>query len=426
MSCRSIVVATCLTAALVSPAWGQEEAGLQRLVDEALEHNPELIAARQSLTAARERPAQADSRPGPMLGVLYTNDGWSPSLGSQAMTTLGLMASQELYYPGKQRLRREVAEADVGLAVWDVERVRLSLVSAVKRAYYGLVLARGLAALAGEQRDLWRELAETARVRYASAVGQQQELLRAQVEGTRIHALHAQHHAEARARLAEMNRLLGRPAGGEIETPGTVATALPNRSLEEWLADSESNSPELKAAAATVARDELAVSLAEKASRPDFVVQAGYMNRGGLPPMWQAGVSLAFPSRGAARASVAESSARLTASRARLEGVRLRLRTAVEQRVAFLGAAEEIESTYRAGVLQQGQTTVESALARYRSGQGAQLSVLEAMVALVEDRTDYLRLQVSHAAERARLEEASLEPPAMETLLAHGRAGGMR
>jgi outer membrane protein TolC len=393
------------------------------LIAEALEHNPELAAARQSLAAAQTRPSQAGSRPAPMVGVLYTNDGWSPSLGSEDMTTLSVMGSQEMLYPGKRRLRRELARAEVGLAEWDLERVRLSLVSAVKRTYYALGLARGQAALADEQRELWREVQETARVRYASAVGQQQELLRAQVEATRVHALHAQHHAEVLSRLAEMNRLLGRPTGSEVETPAPLVLVRPGRTLEALVAESEAISPELKGAAAMVAREELAVSLAGKGFRPDFVLQAAYMNRGGLPPMWQAGASVALPARGAAKAALAETEARLAASRARLEDLRLRLRAAVEQRMAFLGAAEEIAATYREGMLPQGQTAVESALARYQSGQGQQLAVLEALAALVEDRTDYLRLLAGHAIERARLEEASLEGPGMETLLTHGRTG---
>ena len=45
-----------------------------------------------------------------MFSVGYTNDGWSPSLGTQEMTTLGFMASQELSYPGKRGLRGDIAQ----------------------------------------------------------------------------------------------------------------------------------------------------------------------------------------------------------------------------------------------------------------------------------------------------------------------------
>jgi outer membrane protein, heavy metal efflux system len=396
---------------------------LQGLVDEALARNPQLVAAQQLEQAAAARPVQAGSRPGPTVGVFYQNDGVAPSLGREQMTMLGLSAGQEIPYPGKLGLRRQVAQADADLAAFDVQRVRLSLVAAVKRAYYGLVLARGLAALALEHRKVWDEVRETARVRYASAVGSQQEMLRAQVEGTRLNAVHAQHHAEARARLAEINALLGRAADTPIETPAALTIATDSRSPEEIVAAVEAASPELKAAQLAIARDQRVLDLARLEFKPDFNVEGAAINRGGLPPMWQVSAKVMFPSKARARGALAEAQARLAASNAGVADVRLRLRSAVEQRLALLDAAAEIEATYREGLLPQGEVAVQSATATYAAGQGSQIAVLEAAAAVLEDRTDYLRVVATHATEMARLEEATLEPAmGIDSLLMHGRS----
>jgi len=418
---------SCATLALLLAArsgWGAtEDPLLHALIEEALARNPGLVAARQALAAAEARPAQVGNLPGPTIGLFYQNDGIRPSLGTREMTMLALGASQELPASGKRRLQRQVAGAEAELAAFDVERARLGLVASVKQAYHGLRLARGLAVLAEEQGNVWREIQETARVRYAAAVGPQRELMRAQVESTRAHALHAQHHAEARMRLAELNRLLGRPTDSRLEVPPLTALERESRSREELVSWTESVSPELKAALAAVQRDELALALAGKDSKPGLAVQGAYVNRGGLDPMWQAGVSVALPSRGRARAAVAEAAARLAASRARVEDLRLGLAALVDQRLAVLQAAEELEVTYREGLLPQDQGALESALASYRAGRAGQAGVLEPMVALLEDRTDYLRLLASHASERTRLDEASLEIGAFEGALMHGRSG---
>ncbi|HEU0106479.1 MAG TPA: TolC family protein, partial [Vicinamibacteria bacterium] len=381
---------------------------LQGLIDEAIALNPQLVAAQQLEQAAAARPVQAGSRPGPMVGLFYQNDGVAPSLGSEPMTMLGVSAGQEIPYPGKLGLRRQVAQADAELAAFAVQRVRLSLVASVKRAYYGLVLARGLAALALEHRKVWDEVRETARVRYASAVGSQQEMLRAQVEGTRLNAVHAQHHAEARARLAEINSLLGRPPDTPIETPTVLTIALDSRTPEEIVSAAEAASPELRAAEQAIARDQRALDLARLEFKPDFNVEGAAINRGGLPPMWQVSAKVMLPSRARARGAVAEAQARLAASNAHVQDVRLRLRSAVEQRLALLDAAAAIESTYREGLLPQGETAVQSATATYAAGQGSQIAVLDAAAAVLEDRTDYLRVVAAHATEMTRLEEASL------------------
>ena len=335
---------------------------------------------------------------------------------------LGVSGGQDIPYPGKLGLRRQVAQAEAGVAGLDVERTRLSVIGSVKRAYYGLLLARGLAELALEQGKVWKEVLETARVRYASAVGSQQEMLRAQVEATRLQALHAQHHAEAHARLAQLNALLGRPPETSVETTAPLPLRPETRPPADVIAWSEAISPELKAAALAVERDERAVELGRLEFKPDFNVQAGLMYRGSLPPMWQASVSMSLPSRTRANAALVEAQARLAASKARLEDVRVWLRAAVEQRLALLEAAQQIEATYRDGLLPQGDLAVQSATASYAAGQGSQISVLTSVAALLDDRTDYLRLLATHAAEAARLDEVSLEEPTgIDSLLMHGR-----
>ena len=90
------------------------DAVLEALVEEALENNPDLRAATEAAIAARQRPAQASSLPDPVLSVNYTNEGWSPSLGTMPDANLAVMASQDLPFPGKRSLRAAIAglEAD--------------------------------------------------------------------------------------------------------------------------------------------------------------------------------------------------------------------------------------------------------------------------------------------------------------------------
>lgn len=432
MWCRKPCLVVFASFAIGGPAVGAHaaeppgpDAVLEGLVEEALTQNAALRAVRQAEVAARTVPTQAGSRPGPMIGLLYENDGVGPSLGREPMTRLGVSAGQEFPWPGKLAGRRRVAETEAAMAALDVDRARLSLIASVKRAYYALVLSRGLGGLALRHRDVWREIQESARARYASAAGPLQDLLRAQVEGTRLQALHAQHHAEARARLAQLNALLGRAMETPLETPDSPPTVEESRSLAEIVGWSEERSPELRAAILAVERDERALGVARLEGKPDVTLQAGYMLRGGLPLMWQAGGSVALPSRARARSAVAEAEARLAASRVRVVDVRVRLRAAVEQRMALLDAAEQIAATYRDGLLPQSDLAVRSALARYAAGEGPQAAALEATAAAIEDQIDYVRLLATRVSEHARLEEASLDDPVgIDSLLAHGRGGG--
>jgi hypothetical protein len=100
-------VLSCIGLGLAGSAPGDEAAPaapLEALVAEALQRNPEVLEAQASLDAARERPPQVGALEDPMIGIVYTNDGWTPSLGREDMTTLAVMGSQALPYPGKREL----------------------------------------------------------------------------------------------------------------------------------------------------------------------------------------------------------------------------------------------------------------------------------------------------------------------------------
>src|SRR3989304_354293 len=100
---------------------------LASLIEEALEKNPAVMAAREAAAAARFRPPQARSLPNPMFAAEYTNDGLSPSLGSQEMTTLAFMWGQGLPYPGKRGPRAGARGRRADQLDQQLERVKLSI-----------------------------------------------------------------------------------------------------------------------------------------------------------------------------------------------------------------------------------------------------------------------------------------------------------
>jgi outer membrane protein TolC len=387
-----------------------EDPMLLALVEEALARSPDLLGARETAQAAEARPDQASARPDPLFSVSYTNDGWSPTLGERDMTTLGFTASQELTWPGKRRVRGDIGFRDAEIAAQRVERARLTLVAQVRRAYYGLLLAREELTLVREQADIWRETEGVVRARYAVGQGAQQDVLRVQVEITRVGQLEAEQEAEAAIRLAELNRLLARPGEAPLETPARLAVRPETRSLAELVEWTAAISPELRAAEIALDRGRLSVDLARLDFKPDFTVQAGYMNRGGLDPMWQAGVGVNLPLQRRRRsAAVSEAEALLRAGEQRREAVRLELRYRTQERVLQIQAAERLTLLYRDGIIPQAQMSVEAAVASYQAGKVPFVAVLEALATLYGDRTRHLRILAGHERIRTRLEEASLE-----------------
>jgi cobalt-zinc-cadmium efflux system outer membrane protein len=332
------------------------------------------------------------------------------------------MGSQELPWPGKRRLRGDVAALEVALAEQQLERAQLGVVAAVRRAYSGLVLSRELLDLVREQEQLWRQIEGVARARYAVGQGAQPDVLRVQIEVTRVEQLRTEQEAESRIRAAELNRLAGRSASSPVDTRARLALHPVAEDLERALERLAGISPELRSAAVAQGRASLQVALASKEFKPDFSVQAGYMNRGGLDPMWQAGASVSLPLyRKRLSSGMAEAEAQVRASARLAESVRLQLRFRTEERLAQLAATQKIATLYGQGIIPQDRMSVDASVANYQSGKVPFIAVLEALTTLYNDRATHLALLANHERIHASLEEASLE--STSSLAAAGAPG---
>lgn len=380
------------------------------LVEEALAQNPDLAGANDAANAAAARPPQVRSLPNPMVSAVYTNGGWSPSLGSQDMTTLAFMGTQDLPFPGKRRLRADISTREAEQVALQVERVRLTIAATVRRAYYGLMLSREQLELVREQEEIWKQIEGVARARYAVGQGAQQDVLRVQIEVTRNEQLRTDQAAQIEIRISELNRLLGRAVPSPVETQEVLAVEPLDRTLDDVLAWIGGFSPELKSASLGAEKATLVVALAKKEFKPDFSVQAGYMNRGRLDPMWQAGVGLSLPLyRQRLSSGLAEAEAQLNASQRLVESIRLQLRFRTEQRLTQLEATAKVAELYGEGIVPQDQMSVDAAIASYQTGKLPFIAVLETLTTLYNDRATYLALVANHAKIRASVQEASLE-----------------
>jgi outer membrane protein TolC len=431
MSRRSVVpVVVSLLAVGGAPAppgrAAEAPPALAALVAEALAQSPDARAVEEELRAARARPEQARALPDPVVSLLYVNDGWSPSLGEMPMTTLGFMGSQELPWPGKRDLRERLAERDAAAVAERLERWRLATAAGVRRAFWGLVLAEETLLVLVDQEAVAGKAEATARARYAVGQGAQQDVLRAQVEITRFEALRAEQEAAVEARLAELARLVGREVGRGVASDVRLALRAEARDPESLVAEAEARLPEARAAAAALERESLAIDLAHRDFKPDLTVQAGYMNRGGLDPMWQAGVGVTLPlARGRRHAAVAEAEARRAAVGRQAEALRAQVRFRTRERVAQLRAAERMALVYEAGLVPQAQLAYEAAIASYQAGKVPFLSVLEALSTYYRDRLDHLRLLAAHEEIRVAIDEASLEAKSVMPVVGGGGTGSM-
>lgn len=363
---------------------------VEHLVTEALDKNPEVRAARATAAAAIERIKPGGALPDPMVTVNYENDGTSISLGEMEMTRLQFMAQQAIPFPGKLRLAEDVARKDAERAATAPLRTELAIAASVRRAYADLLDAREGLYLLDEQAETWKAIEEVTRGRYAAGLANQQDLLRAQLEETRLLQQRQREEAAEQTALSELRQLLFLPPDAPIPTlrrlvPGDLA---PVPSREEILGMAMEVTPELKEIALTRERSKLAADLARKNLKPDFVASAGYMNRGGLPLMWSAGVGVSIPlwAGKKQRPLIVEADTLASAAAATEESLRRRVVAASEERLIRLNQLHREARLDADGILVQDRLSVDAALASYRTGSVPFVTVLEALATYFGDR----------------------------------------
>ena len=422
----ALLLAVALAAA--SPVPLDSAPQVAALVAEALANSPDIGRAEAAARAEVARAPQVGSLPDPTLTLGIQNDGFNGiQIGTMETSYWQVMLTQPVPWPGKLSAREAAARAQAGVAGAETARLRLATTAEVERAYVDLLVVRGQLALLAKLEVLWGEAEVMARTRYEVGQGAQSDLLRAQLERTRLRQRRVALEGEERTRLQGLNRLRVRPLEEPVATPRPLASFSDPvlRTVDEAVADAERRSPDLAISALAVVTADRRVDSAKKEWFPDLAVTAGVMPRGQIEPMWTVQLGITLPVWGATRQSkgVEESQARREADLRGEEAVRQLVRLRAQERRTLTSAALQTLDIYRGGILVQSDAAVRSTLAQYQVGKVTFPSVLEVLRGLVVDEGGYL--DALAAAQRLAIadREVSLAPP--DGLSGGGSGGSM-
>ena len=395
------------------PALIPEDPVLASLLREALDRDPSLHKAAAQVRMDREKVPQAKALPDPTLSLGMQNDGFNRiQVGRMETSFYSVAFTQPFPWPGKRGLRQDVAALGVKVSETAETRARLGLEADVRRGYAALLLVRGQLALLKDQALFLDQAERLARTRYEVGQGSQGDLLRAQLELTRLKQAAWSLDAEERSALAGLNRLRQHDPADPIPTTAALADLPEPASLTPEQV--EARSPELAGARASVRQTEKLLDLAKLDRRPDFAVTAGIMPRGSLDPMWQVGVSISLPiyGRHKQQRAIAEHEHHKLGQGAEVDSVRTLLRQRTEERAIQIDTLRRTRDLYREGLLVQSEANFKAALAQYEAGRAPFLGALEALNGWVGDQGAYLQTLAQLQAQHIALDEAALGPTA--------------
>jgi outer membrane protein, heavy metal efflux system len=383
---------------------------LRELMSEALRNNPEVVAAQKRYEAARQRPTQESSLPDPTISFGYTSVG-NPlpgaGLGTQVLSNIGLMVSQEVPYPGKLRLRGEMASKEAEAAFQEYEGVQLGVISALKQAYYRLQYTYAATGLLTRNRELLNQLLKVTEARYSVGKAAQQDVFKAQTEISIVETRLVKLEQERLSREAEIDSVLNRIPGTPIRRPEDVKPAELTVTLEDLYAAAQQNSPILRRDQNMIERSQLAVDSARKQYYPDVTLSGGYFNQGSMPPMYQfqAGVKVPLYFWRKQRAGVNEQVSTLAEARRTYEATDQSVHYRIKEDYTMAQASAKLMKLYMQTVVLQGNLALESSLSTYETGSVDFLSVLTNFTTVLDYEMNYYDEALNYELALSHLEE---------------------
>jgi cobalt-zinc-cadmium efflux system outer membrane protein len=380
---------------------------LDDLVSEALRANPEIRAAELRVEALRARVPQAKALPDPTVSV-----GWmgrpipfdSPS--TDPMAYRGVSAMQTFPFPGKLRLRGQVADRESQAAWWEYEGARRSVVSQVKVAYFEYAYFHKALEIIQNNRILLNRLTKIAETRYEGGKGLQQDVLKGQVELSQLLERITILSEEEQTAVARINTLLNRDPQTPLAPPAPLAQSQLSYTLDELYRLAQANDTGLQRDQRMIERDQDSISLARKSYDPDFSVSYMYQQKSDMEDMYGAFVTVNIPIfyKSKQRQEVIEASQNLASERSSRENRQTTVNYLVKEQFIAARQASKLAMLYSQAIVPQSSQTLESSELAYQTGKADFLTMLDNFMNLLDFQVNYYRQISDYQIALARLE----------------------
>lgn len=382
---------------------------IETATEQFLRRNLSLEAARLEVGVAEAERVAARLRPRPGLTVSAENLRVSGDTPFDRLYEAGATVTQSFELGNQRGLRMEVAERTVAVAESELTRVLRSRLFELRRAYYDAILARTILAIEEENRDNFAELVRFNTVRFEEGDIAEGELIKVRLERIRYDSAAANARLALRQANIRLLEMLGESDFARAETL-TVRGALEFRPAALDLATLRqaalSNRPEVKVAAAELARSQAITRLERARGKGEVTPYVGY-KRVGVDNTVLAGVTVPLPfgnrnqggiARAEAETRVAETNIRITQNRALAE---------VESAFRAYETAREQVNAFEMGILRQADESRDITVAAYREGVADIVALIETQRTRTEVRANYYRTVLQYYTSLFQLELAT-------------------
>jgi cobalt-zinc-cadmium efflux system outer membrane protein len=406
----SFIMVFLNSAAAVSQEMNTGKAALSEFIQVALNENPQIKATDKEWQAALQRIPQVKSLPDPMLSFSHFGQSVETRLGPQRNK---ISVSQMFPFFGKLSIKGEVAHSQAWILEAQYRAVKADIILKVKQTFFSLYWFDKALKISQEEKEVLQRLVRVAQKKYETGQATQQDVLKAQLEISKVLDKILSLKQGRKAVAAEMNALLNRPADAslevidEVEVPGIQFELV---ELYEW---AKENRPELIKVQRLIEKGEKSVKLTKKNYYPDFHVMFDYIDIGSGTTTspedgrnaWMGSVGINIPLwRKRLRAAEAEEATKLEASEDLYRNIENETLSRVNELFFEAKTVEEQIKLYRYSLLPQAEQSFKASEIGYLAGKVDFLNLLESERMILMIKTGYHKAVSDLNKSLARLE----------------------
>jgi len=385
------------------------------VIDEALMMNPELQSAKLRWSASTERISQEKALDDPILGFTYYGEPVQTRVGEKQA---GVMASQKIPFFGKLRLKGEVARNEAKVSGERYRVLERVIVARAKSAFYELYWVHKSIQIDEENRGLLQRFVKIAEVKYVTAKATQQDVLKAQVELSKVMNELITLEQLKETAMARINTLLNRHPDVPLGTPEEVDIVELTVSLEDLYEKAKEISPDLSILKYRIERDKAAYKLAKKQYYPDFTFGFNYTFITDMPTSamsspsgegrdsYTGTLSINVPifQKRKYDAGVREANARLKSSKRAYKNRENMTLFGVKDFHFRVQTAERLVNLYRDSIIPQAEQSLKAAEVGYQAGQVDFLNLIDSQRVLLDFNLAFYRAVADFGINIAELE----------------------
>ncbi len=365
----------------------QEDAApltLQQALRLALDANPTLSAARREVDATDAQILQGSLRPNPEL-VLQADD------ASRVSRTGSAQLDVPIETANKRGARIDAAERTRDVALVELAARELRLRTSVSAAFFGVLAAQELLAVAQDGVNLARRATDIATKRVTAGKVSPVEETKARVAEAGARVALTQAESELRNARRRLSSLWGNPMPVFTSADGVV-DRLPELPAVETLEARLRVSPLLQRAERELERRKSLVGVEQSRTVPDFAFSVGMKRRedGVSRDQLLVGVSVPLPVSNRNQGNLLEALRREDKARDELLATRITLETDAYQAMERVSARRQEAELLRDDVLPGARSAYDAATIGFENGKFSFLEVLDAQRTLFAAKSQYL------------------------------------